>query len=176
MSNTLNFASRYGGGGRLVDNATLTQQAAIIGATGGLIPALGLTLLNGTGSGQASNWYLAVRSVAGTTADNLDLAGGLTNGLGQVLTFTKVKYLLLAINSPDGAKKLDLGPKGASNPFIGPWAGGSGATVYDEVYEVYENRNTFSGWTVTATTGDILGIYNPGATTVTYTIFIIGLA
>jgi len=61
-----------------------------------------------------------------------------------------------------------------TNAFPGPWSGGSGATVYEDVYTVGRWTNPFTGWTVTAGTGDILGLYNPGATPITVHVLVIG--
>ena len=52
------------------------------------VPDLGISLTYGTGSGQANKLYIASRTVTATTADNLDLAGSLSDGLGNTITFT----------------------------------------------------------------------------------------
>lgn len=170
MATNLTVEERMVGGGRLVDTATGLQQAAVFGQ--GVFPSRTWRLGYGTGSGQGNQWYLARRTVNATTADNLDLAGVLTNLTGTI-TFSHIKRLLLRIVSPDGTKKLQVGPRNQANAWQGPW-GGTGATVYEEVVEELDKKNQFGGWAVTAGSADVLGIYNPGATAVTYAIWIIG--
>jgi hypothetical protein len=138
------------------------------------VPELSFALTYGTGSGKANKIYTAQRTVTATTADNLDLAGSLTDLNGSAITFTKIKLILIAIVSPDGTKTLRVGPRGVSNTYQGAF-GGTGATVYKDFthWDVVEYEPV-TGRTVTAGTGDILGIYNPSASSVTYEIIIAG--
>jgi hypothetical protein len=138
------------------------------------VPDLGIAFTFGTGSGQANKLYIASRTVATVTADNLDLAGSLADGLGNTITFTSLKLMLFAITSPDGTKTLRIGPRNQSNPFQGPW-GGTGATVYQDVTHHWYGYEPVAGWAVTAGTGDILGVYNPSAGSVTYTVLLVGV-
>lgn len=122
----------------------------------------------------ANEMFIDERTVAATTADNLDLAGALVNPHGETITFDTVKTVLIAIKDPDGDKVLRVGPQDVSNAFQG-WSGGVGADAYETVFDWMVKHNPFDGgWPVTAGTGDILGIYNPGADPVTYQILIIG--
>jgi len=141
----------------------------------GQMPNCVTTVTSGTGSQQVNQEYLATRSVLTTANDDIDLSGSLTDDDGETITFTKIKKIIVAITDADGTKKLYVGPKGVSNPFIGPWAGGQGATVYEEVFEFQLWINSFAGWTVTAGTGDILRIHNPTGSTITYTLYLEGV-
>lgn len=134
---------------------------------------IAFALTDGTGSEQANNWWMDERTVNATTADNIDLAGSLTNQLGTVV-FTAVKAVIIAIDAPDGIKTLRVGPQGVANAFQG-WEGGVAAGNYETVNEAFLKLNRYSGWAVTAGTGDVLGIYNPGAGAVTYRIWILGV-
>jgi hypothetical protein len=138
------------------------------------VPDLGLSFTYGTGSGQANKLYYASRTVATVTADNLDLAGSLADGLGNTITFTSLKLMLFAVLEPDGTDTLRIGPRNQSNPFQGPW-GGTGATVYQDVTHHWYAYAPVAGWTVTAGTGDILGVYNPSAGSVTYSVLLVGV-
>ena len=138
------------------------------------VPDLGVSFSYGSGSGQANKLYYASRTVATVTADNLDLAGSLSDSLGNTLTFTSLKLMLFAVSSPDGTKTLRIGPRNQSNPFQGPW-GGTGATVYQDVTHHWYGYEPVAGWTVTAGTGDILGVYNPSAGSVTYSVLLVGV-
>lgn len=127
------------------------------------------------GVGYANQWYVAERSILTTANDDLDLAGGLTNAMGQVVTFTKIKFLLIAIDSPDGVKKLRFGPQNVANAWAAGF-GALGATLYKDVFdwEVLVN-NKWAGVAVTAGSADVLRINNPGAGTVTYRLLVIGV-
>lgn len=138
------------------------------------VPDLGISLTFGTGSGQANKFYFASRTVATVTADNLDLAGTLADGLGNTVTFTALKLMVFAVSSPDGTKTLRIGPRNQSNPFQGPW-GGTGATVYQDLTHHWYDYRPVTGHTVTAGTGDTLGVYNPSAGSVTYTVLLAGV-
>lgn len=172
MATTVKANVRVIGGGQVRDTATGAFQPAVFGAD--VLPSATLTLTTGTGNQQVNQWYCARRTLAGTTFDLLDLSGGLTNGLGQTVTLTKLKYVRLSVVSPDGTKALRIGPQNQA-AAAQLWFGGTGATVYDTVYETVEHRMTYAGWTITGTTADILPIYNPGGSAVIYAIWLMGL-
>lgn len=170
-------------------NLTLSGSAGLTGSTGLVKPsvsvplggasaawaAMAASLGFGTASGQANNLICQQRTCAAGGTDNLDLAGSLTNDLGEAFVLTKVKLLLVSIVAPDGVKKLRVGPNNVANAFQGSF-GGVGAGVYKEVTQfdllIYE---PVAGLTVTAGTGDLLVIANPGAGAVVYNILIAGL-
>lgn len=167
---TLNTDVRLSGYYLLKDSAlgqTITQRLG-----GAMLPTADTAFEWGTGSGQANALYVATRTVAATTADNLNLT---TLALGgTTFSLTKVKYVLVAISAPDGTKSLRVGPRGVSNAAQ-LWAGGTASGNYETVFTYREWIHPFAGWDVTASTADILGIYNPGAGSVTYGVVIIGL-
>ncbi len=138
------------------------------------MPALNVSLAYGTGSGQANWVYYASRTVSATTADNLDLSGSLTDGLGNTISATKLKLLVVAVSAPDGTKTIRVGPRGVANTFQGPW-GGTGATVYTDVTRWGVWYEPTAGWTITNSTADILGLFNPSAGSVTYSILMAGV-
>ena len=156
-------------------SASLTNDSSICITTDQItsgsnsLPNLTRTIGDGTGAGQANKWYRGYRTLAAGAADNLDLAGSLTDPFGNTLTFTGIKYIAIALVSPDGTKKLTVG--NGTNPFNGPLSSAGTVDVLDE-QEFYHPGA--SGWTVTAGTGDILKINNPGASSVTYCILIAG--
>lgn len=143
---------------------------------GSLWPSLAVDIEWGTGSGQCNLACVTRRTLTATTYDNLDLAGGLSDNLGNTLTFTKIKLAILALATPDGTANLRVGPQAQSNVMQGPW-GGTGATVYKTVYHsdiIW--RELVAGFTVTAGTGDIFPIYNPTGSSVIYTLLLAGLS
>jgi len=52
-------------------------------------------LTDGTGANQAKALFADTRTLAASASENLDLAGGLTDALGNALTFTKIKALII---------------------------------------------------------------------------------
>jgi hypothetical protein len=172
VADVLYLRERIIGGGRIADATTGQQQNAIYGRT--ILPARSRSFTHGTGSGQANKWHLSQRTLATTTFDLLDLAGGLTDYKGAAITFTKIKRVYVAIVDPSSSKSLRVGPQNQSNAGQFGW-GGTGATVYQTVYTDWDDYEPYAGWTVTAGTGDIYPIYNPSAGSVTYVLFVLGL-
>ena len=138
-----------------------------------VLPDIEFALENGTGVGAANQWYLARRTLAGTTFDLLDLSGGLTDFRGATIAFTKIKRVLVAVIAPDGTTAVQVGPQNQTHAWVGPW-GGVGAADYLTVIDYLDLPNRFAGWTVTNASTDILPIFNPGSSPVTYAIWIIG--
>lgn len=131
------------------------------------------TYSNGTGTDQAGMHWHDVRTVAGTTADDLDLAGSLTTALGTTLTFAKLKEIYIKIVTPATGDKLRFGPRNVANAMqLGFQA--ATANFYYDFHHVLYLRSPIDGWTVTGGSSDTLGIYNPGATSVTYAIYLVG--
>ena len=129
-------------------------------------------LAPGTGANQADKQFADYRTIAASGTDVLDLAGTLTDPLGATLTFVKVKAILVIADAANTNDVL-ISP-GATNPFNGPFTGTTPAVA------VRPGGVTLfalpgAGWTVTASTGDLLKIANGGAgTSVGYTVVIIG--
>lgn len=150
------------------NGVTVTQR---LGTTS--VPVATFSLEWGTGTNQANALYVSgLRSVAATTADNLNLST--LSMAGATFSLTKVKYVLVVISGPDGTKSLRVGPRGVSNAAQ-LWAGGTAAGNYETVITDRAWKHPYAGWDVTATTADILGIYNPGAGSVSYCVVVAGL-
>lgn len=139
------------------------------------VPDMGIELTFGTGSGQA-NWAYMRKGVSlnATTFSNLDLAGTLTDGVGNTITATKLKLAVVALDSPDGSKALRVGPQNQSNVAQLGW-GGTGATVYQTVTHHWWLYEPVAGYTITAGTGDVFPLYNPGGSAVTFSILLAGV-
>jgi hypothetical protein len=159
--------------GTLTNDSTICITTDAVTSGTNSFPTLSRTITDGTGAGQCNKWYRAYRTLAAATADNLDLAGSLLDPFGSTLTFTGIKYIAIALvaASANGTNKLTVG--NATNPFVGPFSSAGTIDIYDSL-ELYHPGA--SGWAVTAGTGDILKINNPGAASVTYCILIAGNA
>lgn len=155
---------------KLTNDATMAQAQDITLSGSNSLASLDQTYANGVGDHQANKLYRARRTLGAGSNDDLDLAGSLTDPFGNVLTFTAIKFIMIAIVDPNGTKKVKIG-NAASNAFQGPIS--SGGTVDVPYQQIFQNK-VAAGWTVTAGTGDILRINNPGASTLDYDILIMG--
>lgn len=126
----------------------------------------------GTGTGYADLMYAGERTITASSSENLDLAGGLTSPLGATLTFVKVKAILI-VASTANTNSVQVGGA-ATNTFTGAFADAT------DIVSIPPGGTLLlvhpgAGWTVTASTGDILKVANSGATTgVTYKVIVIG--
>lgn len=151
-------------------NGSVITQSFNSGTT--QIPSVLESLSFGTGAGKANKIHCKQRTVAGSSNDDIDLAGGLTDVEGNALTFTKIKLIAIQIIDPDWTKYLIVGPGAASNTFNGPF-GGTNPTLAVYSYQDFI-KNDANGWTVTAGTGDILRITNGTGTSTTYLLLVAG--
>ena len=129
---------------------------------------------DGTGAAQVNLVWSDTRSLSASTSENLDLAGGLTSGLGATLTFARIKHISIRNNTTTAGFTLEVGGA-ASNAFSTLF----GATAD---YLIIRPGGVFTitapdaiGYVVTAGTADILKINNPnGGGAVSYSIVIAG--
>jgi|TARA_Y100000034_G_scaffold132026_1_gene194057 hypothetical protein len=129
------------------------------------------TFTDGTGANQAKNVFHDIRALAGSTSEELDLAGGLTDAFGNTITMTAVKGLIIKAASTNG-DNIEVGGS-AANGFIN-WVG----DATDKI--LIPPGGTFAliapdagGFAVTAGTGDLLKINNADASGASYTITIL---
>lgn len=132
------------------------------------------SLTSGTGANQANVIFTDERTVADSASDNIDLAGGLDNPFGDVITFDAVKLIYIkasATNTDD----IILG--GAmSYAFQGP-LGDTDQTVAIAPGGVFLVAAPVDGWPVSPGTGDILTILNAsGDDPATYDIVLVGVS
>jgi hypothetical protein len=94
---------------------------------------------------------------------------------GSVLSigFAKVKALLIVNAATTAGDKLRL-DSSVANGFRTPFAGSAASLLEIGPDSPLLLASKKDGWTVTAGTGDILRIHNPGANPVTYKIAIVG--
>lgn len=135
------------------------------------------SLTDGTTAGKFDRVYMAERSVAASTNDDLDLAGVLTDPLSTVITAAKI-VAIMVVNGPkdptDPANVSDLTIGAGSNPFIG-FLGAThtvGPIKPGGVFFLAASNAAGIG-TVTADTGDILRIANGAGGTANYQIGIL---
>jgi len=131
-------------------------------------------LTSGSGANQASKVFDDTRTLAASTTEDLDLAGGLTDSFGATLTFTKIKGIFVAAAAANTNNVLVGGA--ASNAFINWVSDATDKVVVRPGGALALFAPDSTAYAVTAGTGDLLRIGNSGAgTSVSYDIVIVGV-
>jgi hypothetical protein len=127
-------------------------------------------LADGISTDQADVLWHDTRTLAATSED-LDLAGSLTDGMGNTVTFAAVKGILIHNTNTTAGETLTLGGA-ASSAFASIFGDSSDKLVIrpDGLALLWAPR---VGYTVTAGTGDKLKV-DAGAATIIYDILIVG--
>jgi hypothetical protein len=133
--------------------------------------ATAISLTNGTGAAQADRVFTDTRTLAASATEDLDLAGVLTDAFGAVITFAKIKAVV--IKAANGNTNDVNVARAAANGVPLFVAAGDGLGIKPGGSFAWFCSGT--GVTVTAATGDLLTITNSaGGTGVTYDVVIIG--
>lgn len=137
-------------------------------------PAGTLSFEDGTGSGQANFVYRAALSIAATTMQLIDLKGGTgeLDTLNTAMAATAVKFVFLQITTPGASTSLRFGPQNQTNAAQ-LWFQATTANFYETVLDKFMMSDARAGWSLDAT-HKVLGIYNPGASTVAGTLIVMG--
>lgn len=158
---------------------SLSAAASLFGTAGLTTPRSDLNLSSavplgsGTGANQADRMYTATRTLAPSTAEDLDLAGTLLDAFGAAITFARVKALLFR-SAAANTNNIVIG-NAASNGFIS-WVGSATdkLTLRPGGFFALVAPDA-TAYAVTAATADLLHVLNGGAgTSVTYDVAIIG--
>lgn len=154
--------------------ATLTNALDLSTPEDALSRDYTLNLGDGNGANQANQVFHDQRTLAASASEELDLSGGLTNGLGQSVTFTKLKLLLIKAAA---GNTNDVLVGGASlNGFIAPFGDATDVIKVKPGGTLLLVAPDANGYAVTAGTADLLKIANSGAGSgVTYDIVAIGV-
>jgi len=123
----------------------------------------------GVGDDQINKLWHDQRTLTGATSEDLDLAGGITDAFGNVLTFTYVKALI--IQNLDAAKILTIG-NAASHAWSAPFGAGT-HTVNIGPGGVLVLVRPNAGYAVGAGATDVLKIASDG--TCIYNIVVMGI-
>lgn len=132
-----------------------------------------ISLTNGTGADQANMIFTDTRTLAASTTEDLDLAGGLTDVFGTTITFTKIKGIIIKASSSNTNNVVVGGDAnglvnwvGAANDIINVRPGGMFCIMAPDA----------TAYAVTGSTGDILQVANSSSgSSVTYDIILIGI-
>lgn len=128
---------------------------------------------NGTGANQADRLWADSNTLAASANVDVDLAGSLTDALGQALTFARVKAIFVRA-ATGNANNVVVGGA-AANQFVGPFGAATHTISVRPGGVLALLAVDATGWPVTAGTGDLLRFANSGAgSSVTYDALIIG--
>jgi hypothetical protein len=132
-----------------------------------------VSLATGTGANQADKVFSDQRTLGASATEDLDLAGGLTDALGDTITLARVKAILIYAAAAN-TNNVQVGGA-AANQFVN-WV----ADATDKINVrpgglLLLVAPDATAYAVTAATGDLLRIGNSaGGTSVTYDIIIVG--
>lgn len=136
--------------------------------------AIARSLSYGTGADQINQAWHDRRTIAASSSEELDLAGGLTNSFGATVTFAKVK-LIIVVASDGNTNSVVIGGA-SSNAFLGPFGDATDTIRIGPNGLFVACSPDSNGYAVTAGTGDKLKIANSSSgTEVTYDIYIFGV-
>lgn len=128
---------------------------------------------SGTGADQADLTFADTRTLAASSNESLDLAGGLTDALGNALTFASVKALII-VAAAGNTNDVIVGGA-ASNAFATMFGDATDTIKVPPGGAIVLADFGATGFAVTASTGDLLKIANGGSgTPVSYDILIVG--
>jgi hypothetical protein len=156
-------------------DASLTGDTDLQNVTAVLAQAFSVGLTEGTGANQANQIFADTRTLSASASEDLDLAGALTNALGASVVFTKIKAIIISASAAN-TNNVVVGNTSA-NGFTGPFGGATHTIqVRPGGFAAFACADA-TAWAVAAGTGDLLKIANSaGATAVTYSIILIGVA
>lgn len=154
-------------------SALLTGAAGSLGVASVRHPLeKSLVFTDGSGAGQVNKvWGRLGQSLAASSSDSWDLAGSLTDALGVTVVFTKLKLVYIFAYAAN-VNNVVIGNDTNHVPIFSAVTA-SQAILPGNLFLI--TNNTAAGWTVTASTGDIIKITNSaGGTAVVYDIAILG--
>lgn len=131
-------------------------------------------LADGAAAGQADIAFHDRRTLAASANEDLDLAGALTDALGDAISFVRVKGLFISAASAN-TNDVIVGAAGANAWATLLNAAGTLTLRPGACAGFFAGVADATGWAVTADTGDLLHVANSGAgTAVTYDVVIVG--
>lgn len=136
-----------------------------------LQPIITETYADGTGANKAQVTFHDRRTLATTTAEELDLAGSLKCAFGTV-TFTKIKAMIIRVVTTTAGYRLEVG--GAAANAFETFLVAAGDAIKIGAGGTLMLTSPVDGFAVTADTADLLKIYNPSGGEIIYDIILIG--
>jgi hypothetical protein len=164
---------------KLSINALKTNALDLSSSTDPLLINWTYSFTNGTGVDQANQFWSDTRSLAATSADNLDLAGVLVSslGIGSTITFTKIKGIFIKHKTAAASAAMQVGGH-ATLALLTMLNGTPDLDTAQSSINVVPGGGlaliapNAAGYIVG--TEDMLRIYNGGAASIDYDIVILG--
>lgn len=158
---------------KLVATLTGTAVTGLVTPSAPLAVTDVIRLTDGTGAaGTADKMYAATRTLGASGTEDLDMAGVLTDQLGQALTFARIKLIRVTAAASNTNNVQVSRPAANGVPFFLA-AGDAVAVRPGGIFELAATDAT--AYPVTAATADLITVTNSGAgTSVTYSIVIVG--
>jgi hypothetical protein len=129
-------------------------------------------LADGTGADQANRYFSDRRTLTGAGGtEDLDLAGGITDAFGNVITMTKLKVLIFKNNSTTDTFQISRPVANGLALFV---AASDAITVRPGGIVMVATADS-TAYAVTAGTGDLLTITKQGSGSATYDIVLVGV-
>lgn len=128
-------------------------------------------ILTGTAAGLADKVWSDTRIVTTGATDSLDLAGTLTNGFGEVVTFAKLRAILI-VAAAANTTTLQIARPAANGILL--FAAVSDALATLSAGGFFCWADPAAGFAVTAATADLLSIINSAGASATYTVILVG--
>lgn len=151
---------------------TLTSALDLATASVPLTMTNRIRLTSGTGADQADLIFHDTRTLAASAAEDLDLAGSLTDALGSTLTFARIKAVIVSADSANTNDVNVTRPSANGVPLF--LAASDGIAVRPGGVFAWVAPDS-TAVAVTAGTGDLLTFTNSaGSTSVTYDVLLIG--
>ncbi len=153
-------------------SGTLNSTLDLVTAEAPLSQRTTIDLTSGVAANQADLIWSDTRTLAASTAEDLDLKGTLTDAFGGAFTPAKLKAIYVCAAAAN-TNTVKVGGDAASVPWLGDV---TDVVVVPPGGCYVQVAPALAGLaTVTAATGDIVQVENGGAgTTVTYSIVLIG--
>ena len=127
---------------------------------------------SGTGADKINNQFFDLRSLADGANEELDLSGGLTDALGNTITFTKVRMFAIRSTSTN-TTNLTIG--GAAANAFDDWVSAAADSIELKPGGVLLlMAPNVDGYTVTGGSADLLKVVNAAGAIATYDIVIFG--
>jgi hypothetical protein len=154
-------------------NVSATQKGALDIATLGASVArqAALSFATGVGAGKADLLFSDTRTLAASATEDFDLAGTVTDAFGAILSFAKIKAIVI-VAATTNVNDVVIGGA-TSNGFVAPF-GAATDKIKIRPGGIFVLACD-GGYAVTAATADLLKIANSSSgTPVTFDLIIIG--
>ena len=169
---TLTATFSLSASGVLTKDDTVSVVSDPVSSGSNSFPDLTIDLTDGTGALQANNWARKYFTLAATTMTSYDLVGTDVDPFGAANNLTRVVAIVAAIVDPDGVKALRIGPQAQATPFSGPFNATTSYVTFGYWQAFF--APTTAGWVAAGGSTDKLYVYNPGAASVDFVLWVLG--